>query len=232
MNEAHAKTILDETVGQIFGYQNPLNLDQAMTRFAFDVRLPQQVFDSISGEPTWVAALGQGRYMTMDEVRRRLHSTDELRPHRDLQSIDQVLGVWDEINYASSERQIASTNVAECDGVYHSDMVYRSIDVRKSKNILFSDGVDDCDHVVAGQTSKKCAYSIRVEDSKNITASFNVVWSNKIKNSFFIQDCYDLEDCMFCAHLAGKRFCIANIQYNEADYRRIKDMVMRWALQS
>lgn len=232
MNEAQAKTILDETVGQIFGYQNPLSLEQAMTRFAFDVRLPQQVFDSISGEPTWVAALGQGRYMTMDEVRRRLHGTDELRPHRDMQSIDQVLGAWDEINYASAERQIASTNVAECDGVYHSDMVYRSIDVRKSKNILFSDGVDECDHVVAGQTSKKCAYSIRVEDSKNITASFNVVWSNKIKNSFFIQDCYDLEDCMFCAHLAGKRFCIANIQYSEADYRRIKDMMVRWTLQS
>lgn len=232
MNETQAKRILDETVGQLFGYQNPLSLEQAMTRFAFDVRLPQQVFDSISGEPTWAAALGQGRYMTMDEVRRRLHGAEELRPHRELQSIDQVLNAWDEINYASAERQIASTNVAECDGVYHSDMVYRSIDVRKSNNVLFSDGVDDCDHVVAGQTSKKCVYSIRVEDSKNITTSFNVVWSNKIKNSFFIQDCYDLEDCMFCAHLAGKRFCIANIQYSEADYRRIKDVVLRWVLQS
>lgn len=230
MNETKAKLLLDDTVGQVFGYQNPLTLEQAMTRFAFDVRLPQQVYDNTSGKPTWVAALGQGRFMTMDEIRQRIHSADELRPHRDMQSVDQVLSAWNEINYTAAERQIDSTNIAECDGVYHSDMVYRSIDVRKSKNILFSDGVDECDHVVAGQTSKKCAYSIRVEDSKNIIASFNVTWSNKIKNSFFIQDCYDLEDCMFCVHLSSKRFCIANIQYSEADYRRIKDMMTRWAL--
>lgn len=232
MNETAAKQLLDTIVGQVFGYQNPLTLEQAMTRFAFDIRLPQQVFDGLSGEPTWTASIGQGRYMTMDEVRRRLHKEDSLRPHRDMQSLDQVLEAWNEINYASSERQIDSTNVAECDGVYHSDMVYRSIDVRKSKNILFSDGVDDCDHVVAGQTSKKCTYSIRVEDSKNVAASFNVVWSNKIKNCFFVQDCYDLEDCMFCAHLAGKRFCIANIQYSETEYRRLKDLAVRWILQS
>ena len=232
MNETTAKTLLDTIVGQIFGYKNPLTLDQAMTKFAFDVRLPQEVFDASTGQPTWVASMSQNRYLTSDAVKKRLADGGDLQPHRDMTSIDDVLAAWQDINYATAERQIDSTDVAQSDGVYHSQNIYRSIDIRKSKNILFSDGVDACDHVVGGQTSKACQYTIRVEDSKNISSSFNVVWSNKISNSLFIQDCYDLEECIFCTHLAGKKFCIANIQYTEEQYRKTKDMIIRWIFQS
>ena len=232
MNEIIAKELLDKIVGQIFGYQNPLTLDQAMTKFAFDVRLPQEVFDASTGQPTWVASMNQSRFVSSEAVKKRLADGGDLQQHREMTSIDDVLTAWKDINYATSDRQIDSSDVAQSDGVYHSQYVYRSIDIRKSKNILFCDGVDSCDHVVAGQTSKTCQYTIRVEDSKNISSSFNVVWSNKITNSLFIQDCFDLDECMFCTHLAGKKFCIANIQYTEEEYRRIKKMIILWIFQS
>ena len=232
MDDEKAKLLLDEIVGQVFGYQNPLNLEQAMTKFAFDIRLPQEVFDSISGEATWAASIRQSRYLTSSNVKKRVEQNEGMRQKRDLNTIDDVLGAWQEINYATAAREIDSANVANSDGVYHSDTVYRSTDIRKSKNVLFSDGVDGCNYVVAGQTSKACEYSIRVEDSKNVKSSFNIVWSNKISNSFFVQDCYELEDCMFCTHLSNKKFCIANIQFEEQEYRRIKDIVVRWILQS
>jgi hypothetical protein len=50
--------------------------------------------------------------------------------------------------------------------------------------------------------------------------------------SFFIQDCFNLEDSIFCNQIANKRFCIANIQLEEDEYRRLKDKVIRWILQS
>lgn len=228
MDQTAAKHILDRSVGQVFGYQNPLSLEQAIAKFAFDVRLPQQVFDAQTNEPTWAASIARNNYLTSNHLQQRIEEQNSLRPHRTMQTVDDVLSAWEEVNFATAERQIGSSNVAESDGVYHSENVYRSIDIRKSKNVLFSDGVDGCDHVVAGQTSKNCQYSIRVEDSKNISASFNVNWSNKISRSFFIQDCYDLDECMFCTHLAGKKFCVANIQYSEEEYRRIKEMVIRW----
>ena len=55
-------------------------------------------------------------------------------------------------------------------------------------------------------------------------------WSGRIVNSFFIQDCADLYECMFCSNIKGKKFCIANVQYDEAEYRRLKDIVLRWML--
>ena len=232
MNNTDAKALLDRVIGQVFGYQNPLSLDQAMQRFAFDIRLPQQTYDSVTGEPVWVAALSENRFRDMAAVQQEYASGDGLAASRTFSSMPELIEAWNAINTASANRQIGSTGVVESDGVYNSKNVYRSVDIRKSSNILFSDGVDACEYIVAGQTSKKSAYSIRVEDSKNVVGSFNVVWSNKVTNSMFIQDCYDVQDCLFCAHLAGKQFCVANVQLSEEDYRRVKDMVARWTLQS
>lgn len=232
MNDLEAKKILDQIVGQVFGYQNPLTLDAAMTRFAFDVRLPQQTYDIETGQPIWVAALNDNKYRTMKSVQKDHGTNEGLREPRQMNTIQDVVAAWNEVNVASANRQIGSSEVAESDGIYNSQFVYRSVDIRKSNHILFSDGIDACEYVVAGQTSKKCAYSIRVEDSKNVVSSFNVTWSNQVSNSLFIQDCFDVQDCLFCAHIAGKQFCIANMQYSEAEYKRIKDIVVRWALQS
>lgn len=35
---------------------------------------------------------------------------------------------------------------------------------------------------------------------------------------------------MFCTNLSGKRFCIANMQFEEAEYRRLRDIVVQWVL--
>ena len=232
MSDADVKQILDTVVGQVFGYQNPLTLEQAMNRFAFDVRLPQQTFDVHTGKAVWVAALNDNKYRAMSSVQEKYGANEGLREPRKIETITDVLGAWQEVNVASANREINSQAVLESDGVYNSKNVYRSVDIRKSNNILFSDGVDTCEFVVAGQTSKKSAYTIRVEDSKNVIGSFNVNWSNQVKNSFFIQDCFDVQDCLFCAHLAGKQYCIANMQYTKDEYERIKDIVVRWILQS
>ena len=61
MDATQAKEILDKIIGQIFGYQNPLTLEQAMTKFAFDLRLPQQVYDGTTNESTWASSINPTR---------------------------------------------------------------------------------------------------------------------------------------------------------------------------
>jgi len=41
-----------------------------------------------------------------------------------------------------------------------------------------------------------------------------------------------MQDSLFCTNIKGKRFCIANMQYDEAEYRQIRDIVARWVLTS
>lgn len=228
METKDAQAILDKIIGQIFGYQNPLSLQKFQEKYAFDVRLPQQVVDTTTGQPTWSQSVNAAKFITVENAWKR-EDWDAL-PKRALNNMQDILQAWDEINYTSTERQIDSLAVAESDNIYSSENIYRSQDIRGSKHILFSDGLNDCEYIAAGQRSNGLSFCARTDDSTGCSNSFAVTWSKKIVNSLFIEDCSDLYECMFCSHVANKKFCIANAQYTEEEYRRIKDMVVRWLL--
>jgi len=230
MTAHETKATLDKIIGQIFGYQNPLSLEQFIQKYAFDVRLPSEVYDSTSGEKTWASSTNPTKFMTLNNTRKRAEVDDFMLPQRPLNGLPDILAAWNETNYTSTERQIESINVHESDCIYNCENVYRSQDCNGSKNVILCDSVHNSESVVAIQRSKNLAYCIRVEDSQNISNSFSVSWSNKVSNSFFINDCFDVTDSMFCSHIAGKRFCIANMQYEEAEYNKLKDLVARWIL--
>lgn len=232
MNATEAKEILDKVVGVVFGYQNPLSLEEAMQKFAFDLNLPQQVYDSTTNEPTWANSVNPSRYMTLENMRAKNSETEWMLPKRQLSSIEDILTAWSETNYTTTDRQIDSINVAESDSIMNSENVYRSALIRRCKNVLFSRGCVDSEYIVAGSESQTASFSIRVEDSQLVSNSFNVVWSAKVSNSFFIQDCYDVSDCMFCSHIAGKQYCIANIQFTKEEYERLKLEVIKWIFTS
>lgn len=232
MNEELAKQILDKTVETVFGFQNPLSLEQARQKFAFDRRLPQQVTDSVDGVATWSSAKNASKYITLDNMNKRGAEDDWLLPPRQFNSIDDVIAAWAETNYTATERAVDSVNIAKSDNIMGSENIYNSFDMRKSKNILFTEGGQDLEYIVGGFSSSTSSFCIRVEESQLCTNSFSVNWSAKISNSFFMQDCYDCMDCMFCSHISGKRFCIANVQVDEATYRKLREEVVRWILTS
>lgn len=232
MNEAAAKEILDKIIGQVFGYKNPLSLEQVMQKFAFDIRMPQQVYDSTTNEPTWAQSTNPNKFITMDNAHNRSSEDDWLVPKRPLNGLEDILAAWAETNLMATERQIESINIAASDNVYYSENVYRSTDITKSKNVLFCDAANLSEYVVACQRSNALNFCIRTEDSKTCSNSFNVIWSSKVANCFFVQDCYDLTDCMFCAHITSKQYCIANMQFEQAEYLQLKEMVVRWILTS
>lgn len=232
MNSEVAKQILDKLIGQIFGFQNPLTMEQAMAKFAFDVRLPQQVYDSTTNQPTWAQSVNPTKFITIENARKRSEVDDWIIPQRPLQSMEDILSAWSESNYMATERYLESSNIHECDNIYNCENIYRSQDCSQSKNLLWCDGIHTSEFVAASQRSHSLTFCLRAEDSKESANSFSVVWSAKIANSFFVQDCYDLADCMFCSHIASKRFCIANMQFEEQEYKKLKDMVVRWILTS
>lgn len=232
MDQVKAKEILDKVVGAVFGYQNPLSLEQAMQKFAFDLDLPQLVYDSTTGEQAWANSVNPSKYMTLDNMRLKNEETEWMIPKRQLNSIEDILVAWSETNYATTDRQIESVNVAESDSIMNSENIYRSACIRKSKDVLFSVDCDSLEYVVAGWRSQTSSLSIRVEDSQLVSNSFNVIWSAKVANSLFVQDCFDISDCMFCSHIAGKQYCIANMQFEKEEYERLRLEVIKWIFNS
>ncbi len=235
MKKSEAQQLLDKIVGQVFGYQNPLSLEQFMQKFTFDIRLPQPVTDITDGSTTWAQSTNPTRFVKLQNARGlelagASPKTDNLRPARALHSMEDILAAWNEMNLTTTERYKESVNVSESDNVYYSENVYRSQDIRKSKNILFSDGLNGCEFIAASQRSGDSTFCMRLEDSGNCTNCFNVSWSGNVTNCFFMHDTGDMQDSMFCTNMQGKRYCVANMQYDEAEYKRLKDLTVRWIL--
>lgn len=229
MDAQVAKTIMDKIVGQVFGYQNPLTLEQFAAKFAFDIRLPQQVYDTLSNQPTWASSVNAGKFVQF-ESSMALPEDYFVREKRPISSIQDILNVWNETNLMATERYLDSLNVAESDDVRGSENVYRSQNVENSKNILFTDGSINNEYLAASQRSQASSFCIRLEDSNTCSNSFSVNWSKNISNSFFIQDCANMQDSMFCSHLNSKQYWIANMPYEKEEYMKIRDMVVRWIL--
>lgn len=224
--------LLDKICANVFGYKNPFTPDEFMQKFGFDIRLPQRVNDSTDGSPTWAQSTNPTKYITVENARKRNDVDDWMIPKRPLNSMEDVLAAWAETNFMTTERQIESLDVYESDNVYNSQFVYRSTDVHHCKNIFACNAVSKLEYAACSQRSNTCTYSIRVEDSIECSNSFNIIWSGKISNSLFMNDCFNMSDSMFCSHMAGKRFCIANMQFEEEEYRRIRKMVVEWVLTS
>ena len=232
MTTEDAQKLLDKIIAQIFGYQNPFTLDQFLTKYAFDIRLPQKVQDSTTGQDTWASSINPTKFITKENTQKFGPNGDGdwQLPKREINSLVDILEAWSETNITATERHVESINVSQSDAINYSENVYRSQDIHRSKNVLFCDSSMSIENSAAIQRSNTVSYSIRVDDSKNIDQSFAVKKKKKITKSFFIQDCFDMYECIFCSHISSKKYCIANMQFTEEEYFKHKDLVVKWIL--
>lgn len=235
MTKEQAQEALDKIVERVFGFKNPLTLDQFMKKFAFDIRLPKEVVDAIDGKTTWASSTNPTKFVRMKnareiEIQGAGPDTDYMRPKRKLGTIQDILDAWSEINFMTTERYTDCLNVSESDSVFRSENIYRSQDITDSRNVVFSDGVHRSEYIAAGQRSTNSTFCIRLEDSTNCSNSFGVSFSTHVTGCFFMNDVGDMQDSMFCTNMKGKRFVIANMQYTEEEYKAIRDIVAKWIL--
>lgn len=230
MTDKQCKQVINEIFIEIFNKSCMLDIEQVMSEFAFDIRLPNKVIDAVDGKETWASSINSNKYISQENMRKYDEYKGWMRPKKEISSLDEILTLWDKINYTTSERCYDSINVSKSDTIYNSQNVYRSQDCRTCKNAVFTDGCANSEYIIGCQRSANLSNCIRVDDSNNCSNSYNVICSSKISNSFFIQDANSLHECMFCSHIANRRFCIANMQFDREEYMSIKEGVIQWLI--
>lgn len=230
MNTDFAKTIVNKTFLAIFGQESPYNLDEIQQKFAYDVFLPRLVQDAKTGQGTWTDATRGSQFITESTSSHIDQESGWMRPKENFETLDQILHIWQEINCVNTERGNDRTNVYESDTIYRSENIYRSSNCNDSKNLAFCDSCSNSEYLVACSRSFRSNFCIRTDDSANCSNCFETIYSGKIANSLFVQDCFDLYECLFCAHVTHQKFCIANMQFEEDEYFAIKKQVIQWIL--
>ena len=228
MNDALALEIVNKIFKNVFDHDNNYSLDE----FAFDINLPKQVIDSTTGEITWADNISSGKFITNDNMIKRDNEEGWMLPKRDINNLQELIDIWNQINLMTTERNYNSENVVKSDTIYRSSNVYRSTECSDVKNLVYCDSCGNSEFLLASKSSGSCNYCIRAMDSVNCSNSYNVICSDKIIDSLFVQDCRDLYECMFCSHIVEKKYCIANMQFEREEYLEIKKQIIEWILNS
>lgn len=228
MNDKRSLKIINQIFQAVLEEVPSFSLDEILEKFAFDVKLPKKVQDSTTGEFTWADSIRSGRFITNQNMKQKDELEGWMMPKRDVHTLQDILTLWNAIDFTTTERVYDSLHVVQSDTIYRCQDVYRSTGCSDCNQIVFCDSCLNSDFLLACQRSNSCNYCIRTDDSKDCSNCYNVICSNKVRNSFFIQDCFDLDECMFCSHIASKRFCIANMQFDKEEYYEIKKVVQKW----
>ena len=232
MNDKLALEIINKIFSSVFDKNNSFSLEELLEKYAFDIKLPKQVNDSITNEITWADSINSGKFITNKNMEIKDNKDGWMLPKREINNLQELIDIWNSINLTTTERVYDSLNVCKSDTIYRSENVYRCTDCSESKNIIYCDSCMNCNYTLASSRSSNCDFCIRTDDSKDCSNSYNVICSNKVNNSLFIQDCFDLYECMFCSHISTKKYCIANMQFEEEEYYEIKKTIIEWILNS
>ena len=230
MRDDEALGIAEKIFRNVFGKGCDLSMNELLGKFAFDVKLPKKVRDTITGETTWADSVNSGKYMSSQNAAKRDADLGWMLPKKNVSSLRELIDIWNVVNFTTTERVFDSMYVAKSDTIYRCENVYHSTSCSDSKNVVYCDSCMNCEYILASQRSGTCNFCIRCDDSSDCCDSYNVSCSGKTNNSLFVQDCYDLYECIFCAHIVSKRFCIANMQFEETEYFEIKKKIIEWIL--
>lgn len=228
MDDKKALEITNKIYKMVFNLKCNLNMEQLLEKYAFDINLPKEVRDSMTNEITWADSISSNSFITLDNMERIDTKEGWMRERENINSLEDIISIWKQINFTTTERVYDSINVIKSDTIYSCENIYRSTDLNDCKNAIYCDSSVNSEYILASNRSNNCNFCIRVDDSKDCSNSYSVVCSNKISNSFFIQDSFNLYECMFCAHIANQRFCIANMQFEEEEYYALKKIIIDW----
>lgn len=230
MDTQKSKLIADYIFKDVFGKNCFYSLEELRKKFAFDIPFAQKIKCSLSGTETWSFS-GEGEKIASQKaIAERFKKDEWMRKKKSINSIEDIIKHWKEINYITGEKYINSKEVAESDGIYNSAFVFGSVSIFDSKNIVFSYKIFDCNYMLGCRDDSSCTLGIRVKESIYCSSCFEVSWSNKVSRSMFIHDSFDLYECLFCSHLRSKKYCIANMQFEKEEYLKIKKIVIDWII--
>lgn len=230
MDNKQAMQTANKVFMSIFGQKNSYDLAEILTEFAFDIKLPQKVIDSTTGEETWAISINPTKFITQKNMENFNYGNGWMLKKRPVGSLEDILKLWKKVNYTTTERIYDSTNISQSDTIYSCENLLRCNDCKSCKNSIYLDGCSNSEFMIASQRTVTSSFCLRVDDSANCSNSYNVICSAKISNSFFIQDCNSLHECLFCSHISNRKYCIANMQFEKEEYFAIKNEIVKWIL--
>ena len=104
MNNKEAMDIANRVFETIFRQKCPYNLEQILSEFAFDIKLPQKVIDSTTGEETWASSINPTKFITQKNSENFNNGKGWMLKKREINSREVIIKLWKKVNFKTTER--------------------------------------------------------------------------------------------------------------------------------
>lgn len=216
---------LRKTWHQVFGVESLILIDDFERRLARNLKLPGRASCDVTG--VQVSTTRPFRRLISEDARRRRAMNDGfMQEQQQIDSFDDIQRNIKAINLFAGEQVIQSELIYESSHIYSSDRIYKCSNVQSSRNSALSVYCSQVEHAFGCENLVSSKQVLCGYDSRGLNKCFQCFDCVDCSDSLFISDCSNLKDCLFCYHIDGKQFCVANMQYSENEYLRIKDLVI------
>jgi hypothetical protein len=229
MTEEQAKQTANLIFKDVFGRESPYSLPEVRQKLGFDLHLPIEMPCAKSGKEVSIyRSREDDRVVSQEAFMAQTKIDDWMQPATPISNMTDLLAAWEKVHFMTGDKSVNSQQMTKSDSILNSSNVYGSALVGGSKNMLFCENDFFSNYLIASAGNNSCNFCIRAFDSEFCASSFEVRFCNKVAKSLFINDAGDLYECMFCYGIRSKKYCIANMQFSQEEYMKIKPMVIEW----
>ena len=213
---------------EVFPDITPLPIDTFKSIFTKDLLLPIQKECVVKKTPIYIGKEYTYKRFISDEARwERINVDNNMSPKIPVSSLTDIVPKVQEFAFFKGSRTQNSDVVEESDDIHSSSYIYNSEHIYNSSKILFGYNIQQSEFLLASSGNKACEFGIALVDSASTSNSFDIGWSAKSSNCYFCNNVFDLRDCMFCFNIESKQYCIANMQFTEEEYKKLKPMILK-----
>lgn len=219
------KDIYKKIWEEVFVGIEPLDMEKFKSLYTKDIPLPVAYKSNVTGKDVFYSDdYGYKKFVEPEASKDMEFFRNE---KKGIESLADVMRESQELALFKGSRITNSDVVVDSDNIYSSNMIFNSGHLHSCQKSLWCYNSKASEYMMASKGNGECSFGIRLLDSGGVSNSFDIHWSGKSSNCYFCHDSYDLRDCMFCFHIASKQFCIANMQFEEAEYHKIKEKILK-----
>ena len=213
---------------EIFPGATPPDQETFKKLFVRDIPLAQPFTTSLTNAQVYSSPVyGYKKFISKEEAEKRTEIDNFMELKTDIESLSDVIKLMKNRATFRGSRALNSEIVEASDDIYSSSYIYNSTHLYSCQKMMYCDNNKASEYLLASKGSGESSFGIRIFDSGSISNSFDVSWSGKSANLYFCHSVIDLRDCMFCFHLTSKEFCIANMQFTEEEYKKLKEKILK-----
>ena len=130
------------------------------------------------------------------------------------------------VAYFCADQQQQSTNIIECTHYQSSSDSYRSSRVFFTKSCAYCFWPRDCERVFGCQSLRNSSFCIKCYNSFKLARCFEVDTSQNCTGSYFLHNCENVHDSMFCFNAKNLRYAVANTEVGRERFLQLKAAVL------